>query len=49
MKQMKPNYDDPAIEEQWCSERRAQVIEYLEREKVSHGEVGEWPAWHVVP
>jgi hypothetical protein len=20
-----PNYDDPAIEEQWCQERRAQV------------------------
>ncbi len=49
MTKKKINYDDPAIEEQWCMERRAQVIEYLNREKVIHGEVGEWPAWHVAP
>ena len=44
-----PNYDDPAVEEQWCHQRRAQVLEYLEREGVKHGRVGEWPAWHVAP
>jgi hypothetical protein len=49
MKQKKINYHDPDIEEEWCMERRAQVIEYLNREKVIHGEVGEWPAWHVAP
>ena len=43
------NYDDPAIEEQWCNERRAQVADYLSREGVEHGRVGEWPAWHVAP
>ena len=43
------NYDDPEIEEQWCTERRAEVAEYLMREGVKHGRVGEWPAWHVAP
>ena len=36
-------------EERWCHERRAQVTEYLRRENVRHGRIGEWPAWHVVP
>ena len=44
-----PHYDDPAVEEQWCEERRAQVTAYLQGEGVEHGRVGEWPAWHVVP
>lgn len=43
-----PDYDDPAVEEQWC-ERRAEVAVYLQREGVDHGRVGEWPAWHVAP
>ena len=43
------NYDDPVIEERWCAEQRNQVIEYLVREAVAHGRVGEWPAWHVAP
>ena len=49
MRKKKIDYDDPAIEEQWCMERRAQVIKYLARQKLVHGEVGEWPAWHVAP
>jgi hypothetical protein len=44
-----PDYDDPAVEEQWCEARRAQVAAYLEREGVAHGRIGEWPAWHVAP
>jgi Domain of unknown function (DUF4826) len=44
-----PEYDDSAREEQWCEERRAQVIAYLQGERVEHGRVGEWPAWHVAP
>src|SRR2546422_9252206 len=36
-------------EERWCEERRAQVAEYLRREGVTHGRIGEWPAWHVTP
>lgn len=44
-----PDYDDPATEKRWCAERRDQVVSYLERECVTHGRVGEWPAWHVAP
>ena len=43
------DYDDPATEEQWCSERRAEVVDYLEAEGVTHGRVGDWPAWHTAP
>ena len=44
-----PDYDDPPVEEQWCEDRRAQVAAYLQREGVEHGQIGEWPAWHVAP
>lgn len=43
------DYDDPTIKDAWCSERRADVIAYLDREGVGHGAVGDWPAWHVPP
>jgi hypothetical protein len=43
------DYDDPQIEEAWCNERRQDVRDYLRRQGVMHGEIGEWPAWHVVP
>jgi hypothetical protein len=36
-------------EERWCAERRAQVADYLKGEAVTHGPIGEWPAWHVAP
>jgi hypothetical protein len=45
----KPDYDDPAVEERWCNEQRAIVSGYLRSQKVKHGRVGEWPAWHVAP
>jgi hypothetical protein len=45
----KPDYDDPAVEEQWCEEQRATVSSYLRLQKVKHGRVAEWPAWHVAP
>ncbi len=44
-----PDWDDPTVEERWCAERRAQVTKYLAEQRVEHGEVGSWPAWHVVP
>jgi hypothetical protein len=44
-----PDYDDPAVEERWCAQRRDAVTDYLKRQHVEHGEVGEWPAWHVAP
>jgi hypothetical protein len=44
-----PDWDDPALEERWCAARRNDVREYLAREGLRHGEIGSWPAWHVVP
>lgn len=46
---MKPDYDDPVIEAAWCAERQAEVIAFLAHQKIDHGRVGEWPAWHVAP
>lgn len=43
------DYDDPETEAQWCAERRQEVADYLRREGLAHGQVGEWPAWHVRP
>ena len=40
-------------EELWCAARREQVAEYLATEAARHGtrfgQIGEWPAWHVIP
>jgi hypothetical protein len=44
-----PDYADPAVEERWCEERRAQVLAYLQHQGIKHGRVGEWPAWHIAP
>ena len=44
-----PDCDDPAVEERWCEERHAQVLAYLQAQKITHGRVGEWPAWHIAP
>ena len=43
------NYDDPKVEERWCSERRNEVAAYLVQEGIAHGQIGEWPAWHLAP
>jgi hypothetical protein len=40
---------DRTNEEKWCAERRAHVTEYLAGERVEHGRVGDWPAWHLAP
>jgi hypothetical protein len=45
----KPDYDDPAVEERWCSEQRVNVANYLSSQKVKHGRIGDWPALHVAP
>ena len=45
----KPDYDDPVVEERWCNEQRANVVKYLRSQKVEHGSIGDWPAWHVAP
>ena len=36
-------------EEEWCAGQRAVVAEYLSGQGAAHGEIGEWPAWHVQP
>jgi hypothetical protein len=45
----KPNYDDPAVEDAWCDSRRHEVASYLQAQGLTHGRIGEWPAWHVAP
>ncbi|WP_157785638.1 DUF4826 family protein [Sinorhizobium fredii] len=45
---MVPN-DSDADEVVWCASQRAVVLDYLKREGLAHGEVGDWPAWHVWP
>ena len=49
--QRKPpmDYEDSIIEEQWCEERRVAVSTYLKSHGVKHGQISEWPAWHVAP
>ena len=44
-----PNYDDPKIKAQWIAERRADLEEYLKHEVVTHGKIGEVPAWYIAP
>lgn len=34
-------------EEVWCAEQRENVRAHLVEESVDHGEVAEWPSWHV--
>lgn len=43
------DYDDPAVEEAWCSGQREQVVRYMESTGSKHGEIGDWPAWHLAP
>ena len=43
------DYDDPEVETRWLTERREEVLGYLRGEGVTHGEVGQAPAWHVSP
>ena len=40
---------DTGGEQAWCDDQRAVVIDYLARQQIEHGKVGEWPAWHIQP
>jgi hypothetical protein len=40
---------DDSKEEAWCLSIRPKVIDFLTCQHVTHGQVGELPAWHVVP
>src|SRR5438105_4694333 len=41
--------DGQPDEDAWVAEQRSVVIAYLKRQGVQHREVGEWPAWHLLP
>ena len=44
-----PDYNDPEVEERWCTEQQKIVACYLRSQRVKHGRIGEWPAWHAPP
>lgn len=41
--------DELRAEEAWCVAERARVTQYLAVQRVVHGAIGDWPAWHVTP
>jgi len=41
--------DDSQREKHWCNEQGQIVARYLLSQKVEHGRIGEWPAWHIAP
>ncbi len=43
------NSEDPDTEEKWCSDCRVEAAAYMKNAGVTHGRIGEWPAWHVAP
>ncbi len=43
------DFDDPKIEQTWCDKQRTEISIYLQREKIPHAQIGEWPAWHIAP
>jgi len=40
---------DEAKEEAWFLSLRPRVVEYIGRQNIVHGRVGDIPAWHVAP
>jgi hypothetical protein len=43
------NFDDAETYTKWASEERKSVADYLARENVHHGCIGELPAWDAAP
>jgi len=41
--------DDFQREKRWCDEQGQRVASYLLSQKLEHGCIGEWPAWHIAP
>ena len=47
---MRVDHSVPGVEEEgWCSERRAEALDFLRTASVTHGRIGEVPAMHVFP
>jgi hypothetical protein len=42
-----PTVSDDNDEDLWCSTQRDIVANYLHSQRVEHGRIGDWPAWHV--
>jgi hypothetical protein len=45
----KPDWDDPAVAEQWCLKAKGRITQYLDERVIPHGRIGEGPAWEVIP
>jgi Domain of unknown function (DUF4826) len=43
------DYENPDNEKTWVLAQRKIVENYLKRERLTHGQIGEWSAWHVAP
>jgi hypothetical protein len=43
------DYEDLSVEESWVLAQRSNVEDYLMTQRVTHGQIAEWPAWHVAP
>ncbi|MGB5852637.1 MAG: DUF4826 family protein [Rhodanobacter sp.] len=43
------DYEDPEVEARWFAEQRSEVLAYLYREGVQHGDIGRDPAWSASP
>jgi hypothetical protein len=41
--------DDSETEAAWCAERFLEVKRYLAEAGIRHGEIPDWPVWHVAP
>ena len=44
-----PDWEDPAVQREWCVEARGHVAAYLREEKYDHGRIAEEPTWFVAP
>jgi len=44
-----PDWDNEAVVSAWCDQQRVVAADYLARQQIRFGELGDWPAWHVAP
>ncbi len=44
-----PHSENIEADGRWCRDQRQIVVDYLRRQGVEHGAIGEWPAWHLSP
>lgn len=44
-----PHSENIEADGRWRRDQRQIVVDYLRRQGVEHGAIGEWPAWHLSP